>query len=71
MHGCWNAIHTYDVGRNISRVEIAATAVIRDEKDFHGRAARKAAGIFREEVRADLHAVASLNKGENSLKVRY
>jgi hypothetical protein len=47
----------------ISRVEIAATAVIRDEKDFHGRAARKAAGIFREEGRADLHAVASLNKG--------
>jgi hypothetical protein len=43
--------------------EIAATVVVRDGKDFHGRAARKAAGIFREEVRADLHAVASLNKG--------
>jgi len=50
--------------RIISRVgEIAATAVVRDEKDFHGRAARKAAGIFREEGRAALHAVASLNKG--------
>ena len=43
--------------------EIAAMAVVRDGKDFHGRAARKAAGIFREEVRADLHDVASLNKG--------
>ena len=41
------------------------STALHDGKEFHGRrAAQKAAGIFREEGRADLHAVASLNEGE-------
>jgi hypothetical protein len=51
-------IHTYDGGKDYCRGwgKSPPPVVVRDGKDFHGRAARKAAGIFREEGRADLHA---------------